>query len=578
MKRMFIFFVVVAMLAAAPLQLSSEARANASVPEFSVYMNPGYLVLDVAPGGNPTGEISCTVRNDCAYNLDLRVTIEAPGFVVTPETSIISLAGGGDMTFSVTVSATPWESGRGNGYVTVELEGVEGSSEFYNKERHAQFIIAAPPFGRLSVVPRELHVPDEGWYETHLTVVNEAPTGQFFDVAFESDSKHFKLEAGSSRFFIGEGDTMDIQVLVWCGKEGATGEADVTFTPDYGNPETMRLALNKGEYDIEEQVVLPPPSSAKPGAAPVILLLLAALGLLVIGGGNLSRSGGRTAFSMVLLLLLVSLTPALPTGEAVSTVVMNPGLMPMNRDQLFYQTTATVSNSDTYEKTVKLTIFGDHLLFAYTREWVVPGQGSLDVPITFMKDFYQETAELSVTAILDEIESEGLAISPLPYSATGAFQAAAPGDDIFHGTLDGKRLRQTGEEDAGLIKVELQSGSHPPRLELLVLDPGTGDWEFVKEMNLSGEAEPGGILNYDCLLESDEMKTNRPYAVRLYFSEDENDHSQTLQLIYARYDDDSGLLPGFEGVILILAFLALGMFRRQSGSKQRNVHDLSGHP
>ena len=343
-----VFILVLFVLLLPVLPYNHTAEANVLIPDIELEINPGYLVLDVSPGGSPSGQVVCTFTNPSIHQVTVEGTVSADGFVVTPSIFSLTLVGGGDISMPIAVSATPWEVRRGVATVMADISRQDGLPTVQPKSVHASFIIAAPPFGRLAIHPPEIHVPDEGWYQRSLSVTSNATFCQYFDVAVATESDHFKVETTSSRVFIEGEKTIDYPVLVWCNKKDAEGEMTITLTPDYGREETIRVALNKGEWDLDQ---LQEEKDRTPPAVEMGVLLVLVVFLFLAVVSSPTHRGQMKAFSLVLLLVFSSFIVLPSNGRAASTVVVNPGIVTLSRDQLFYQFTATINNDNINEKT-----------------------------------------------------------------------------------------------------------------------------------------------------------------------------------------------------------------------------------
>jgi len=352
MKRA-VFILVLFVLLVPILPAHRNAEASVLIPDIELEINPGYLVLDVSPGGSPSGQVVCTFTNPSIHQVTVEGTVSVDGFVVTPSIFSLTLVGGGDISMPIAVSATPWEVRRGVATVSARIDRQDGVPGLLPKNRHATFIIAAPPFGRMAIQPPEIHVPDEGWYQRSLSVTSNATFCQYFDVSVATESDHFKVETTSSRVFIEGEKTIDYPVLVWCGKKDAEGEMTITFTPDYGREETIRVALNKGEWELDQ---LPEERGRAPPPVEMGLLLILVVFLLLVVAASPTHKGQMRAFSLVLLLVFSSFLVLLPRESSALTMDANPHEITLSRDQLFYQFQLTVTNDEMNEKTYRLRI------------------------------------------------------------------------------------------------------------------------------------------------------------------------------------------------------------------------------
>ena len=455
----------------------------------------------------------------------------------------------------IAVSAPPWQATRGVATVSAELERQDGLPGLLPKHRHATFIIAAPPFSRLAIYPRELHVSDEGWSQRDLSITNNASYGQYFDVAVATVSDHFRVETTSSRIFIEGEKTVDYPVLVWCDDKDATGEMDITFTPDHGGEETIRVALNKGEWDLDQ--LLEGKDGAPPPVGTGLLLALAAFMLLALASPKAWR---RPLMGPCLVFLLVfsQFLVILPGETSALTIGPDPSSLTLSRDQLFYQFQLTVTNDDLNEKTYQLFITGSPFLFAYSHEWVIPAQESVTVPVVFMKDYYQEQDSILILITADEVENEGLAIQPVPGQTGASISVVCPGDDLFHGTLNPeKHVRD--KEGAGEIRVDVTVSRFTPELSLFTQDRESGNWNHVKD--LQSKEGSGGMTPFSCQLEKNEVKPDQLYAIRLFLSENDTEPIQTINVVFKEDEDDSGMLPGFELGVLFLVVVCVTVVR-----------------
>jgi len=553
MKRTILILIVLALLAIPLAPLSRTAEANLIIPDIEVQINPGYLVLDVGEGGSATGQLACWFNNPTIHQVTVEATVAAEGFLITPSTLSFTLAGGSDLTIPIAVGATPWEARRAEVVMTAEIQRQDGAPGAQPKFVHASFIVAALPYGRSSIFPPEIHVPDKGWYQRSLTITSNASCSQYYDVSVTSDSEHFRVATTSSRIFLEGGDIMEYAVLVWCGKEGAKGEMEITLTPDYGNPETIRIALNKHASDLQQT------DQGREGAPPVMeagLLLALALFLVLARTGSSPTRRKLVGFVLVLFLVFAQFIILLPREGEAATMAPNPGFIPLSSDQLFYQFQLSIENEDANEKTYRLSITGHPYLFAYTREWMIPAQQSISVPVIFMKDYYQEQGNVNILIELEEIATEGVIILAGPGATTTSVRASSPGDDLFHGNLEDEDYLRTKGGDVE-INIGLQVSLFLPGAELMTQDKESGSWEQVKELPLG--LDPDENPQFFCNLKNNEIEKDQLYAIQLYTWENDSEPCQTIQLVFKGEDEDDGVLPGFElaAVLLIVGLVAV---------------------
>ena len=126
------------------------------IPQFTLVVNPGTITLNVAPGGNPTGQVSCTISNPTAHQETIRVTVSAAGVTVTPQIFVVTLASGQDITVPIAVAAEP-RSARRFISVTVmgDLERQDGVPPVVPYTTFAGYLVTIEQYARVVMTVSE---------------------------------------------------------------------------------------------------------------------------------------------------------------------------------------------------------------------------------------------------------------------------------------------------------------------------------------------------------------------------------------------------------------------------------------
>lgn len=154
-KLMAIAMVSLFMLSSIVVFTPEEAEGQV-IPDFTLVVNPGLITLDVAPGGNPTGQVSCTISNPTVHQETIRVTVSGAGITITPQIFVVTLAGGMDITVPIAVAAEP-RSARRFISVTVmgDLERQNGAPPVVPYTTYAGFQVTISQYARVVMTVNE---------------------------------------------------------------------------------------------------------------------------------------------------------------------------------------------------------------------------------------------------------------------------------------------------------------------------------------------------------------------------------------------------------------------------------------
>ena len=131
------------------LYVPPEAEAQI-VPEISVVAG-GSVTLDVSPRGTGLGQTTVTVTNSAATSsVRVRITIDAPGYSVSPQFSTITVGPAATVTLPVAVAAllrTPYKQAAAS--VFAEVTHVNGAPANGVSEAQAGFFVLSEPYGKV---------------------------------------------------------------------------------------------------------------------------------------------------------------------------------------------------------------------------------------------------------------------------------------------------------------------------------------------------------------------------------------------------------------------------------------------
>jgi len=138
------------------LVFTPEEAEGQAIPQFTLVVNPGTITLDVAPGGNPTGQVQCHISNPTVHQETIRVTVSGAGITITPQIFVVTLAGGGDITVPIAVAAEP-RSARRFISVTVmgDLERQDGVPPVVPYTTYAGFQVTIAQYARVVMTVSE---------------------------------------------------------------------------------------------------------------------------------------------------------------------------------------------------------------------------------------------------------------------------------------------------------------------------------------------------------------------------------------------------------------------------------------
>ena len=143
------------MLSSLVVFIPEEAEGQA-IPEFTMVVNPGIITLNVAPGGNPTGQVGCTISNPTLHQETIRVMVSGAGVLVTPSIFIVTLAGGQDITVPIAVAAEPRSARK---FISVnllgDLERQDGVPPVVPYQGYASFQVTISPYARVVMTTNE---------------------------------------------------------------------------------------------------------------------------------------------------------------------------------------------------------------------------------------------------------------------------------------------------------------------------------------------------------------------------------------------------------------------------------------
>ncbi len=155
-KKIMALTFVVLMLASTLVVFVPQETEGQLIPQFTLVVNPGTVSLNVAPGGNPTGQVNCQITNPTAHQETVRVTVSGAGVTITPQIFVVTLASGGDITMPIAVAAEP-RSARRFISVTVmgDLERQDGAPPVVPYQTFSAFQITIQQYARVVMTVNE---------------------------------------------------------------------------------------------------------------------------------------------------------------------------------------------------------------------------------------------------------------------------------------------------------------------------------------------------------------------------------------------------------------------------------------
>jgi len=131
------------------LYVPTEAEAQI-MPEIDVTTGES-ITLDVSPRGTGLGQTTVTVSNSAVdATVRVRVTIDVPGYEVSPQYATISVGPSSDKTINVAVAAlirTPYKKSAAN--VFAEVTHVNGFPAGGVSEAQGGFFVLSEPYGKV---------------------------------------------------------------------------------------------------------------------------------------------------------------------------------------------------------------------------------------------------------------------------------------------------------------------------------------------------------------------------------------------------------------------------------------------
>jgi hypothetical protein len=208
-KLMAIAMVSLFMLSSIIVFTPEEAEGQA-IPQFTLVVNPGLLTLDVAPGGNPTGQVSCTIANPTLHQETISVMVTGAGITITPQIFIVTLVSGGDITVPIAVAAEPRSARR---FISVSvmgnLERQNGVPPVVPYQAYSAFQVTISQYARVVMTVNEPFKKVKPGKETpvNLRIINDGNDRDKFQVTCTNKDK---LEKDGFSIVIVPTVTMDI--------------------------------------------------------------------------------------------------------------------------------------------------------------------------------------------------------------------------------------------------------------------------------------------------------------------------------------------------------------------------------
>lgn len=144
-------FLTILMLSSTLLTIvPPQVEGQSVTPDFTLEVSPGSITLDVSPRGTGVGVTTVTVTSQSTHTITVQVTINLPGYTVSPPVSTITLGPGASSTINVAVAAllrTPYKQSQGaiHGEV-IRVDGVAVSAGY---SADTGFIVTSLSYGKV---------------------------------------------------------------------------------------------------------------------------------------------------------------------------------------------------------------------------------------------------------------------------------------------------------------------------------------------------------------------------------------------------------------------------------------------
>lgn len=155
-KKMSVLFLLTLFMLSSLLVYTPEKGEAQAIPDFTITVNPGVITLDVSPGGNPTGQVQCTIANPTAHQETIKVTISGAGVTITPVMFTVTVLGGDSITMPIAVAADPRSSRKFISVLVVgDLDKQDGAPPVVPVQKQTGFQVTLAQYARVVMTVNE---------------------------------------------------------------------------------------------------------------------------------------------------------------------------------------------------------------------------------------------------------------------------------------------------------------------------------------------------------------------------------------------------------------------------------------